>query len=142
MQENPYHDIIDLSHHVSSNRPHMALSDRAAQFAPFAALVGYEEAIDETARLTEERRELGEDERERLDRRLRILCAKIDERPHVEITYFMPDEWKNGGSYVRKTGCVAMISLTEKALVMEGGTVIRLEDIVAIAGTIFDDGYC
>lgn len=81
----PYEDIVNLPHHVSRNRPQMPLRDRAAQFAPFAALTGYGEAIDETARWTEERREMDENERAVLDSRLRFLSTRLEEQPQVEI---------------------------------------------------------
>ena len=128
----PYDDIIHLTHHVSHNHPQMPLRDRAAQFAPFAALTGYESAVGETARLTSERRELDPQETEELNRRLTDLAARLKDRPKVTIEYFVPDERKSGGAYVTVTGRVRNISVLERLLVMEDGTVISMEDVASI----------
>ncbi len=128
----PYDDIIRLPHHVSQNHPQMPLRDRAAQFAPFAALTGYEAAVGETARLTAERRELDAQEAEELNRRLTDLAARLPERPEVTIEYFVPDDRKSGGAYVSVTGRVRHISVPERTLVMEDGTVILIDDIAAL----------
>ena len=126
-----YDDIIHLPHHVSQNHPQMPMLDRAAQFAPFAALTGYEAAVGETARLTAERRELSPQEAEELDRRLATLIAHLPERPEVTAEYFVPDDRKAGGAYVSVTGRGRHISVPERTLVMEDGTVIPLDDIFA-----------
>ena len=133
----PYDDIIYLSHHVSRNHPQMPLRDRAAQFVPFAALTGCEAAVGETARLTAERRELDAQEAEELNRRLAALIAHLPDRPEATIEYFVPDDRKAGGAYVTVTGRVRHISVPEKTLVMEDGTVIPLDDIVSMASEIF-----
>ena len=132
----PYDDIIHLPHHVSQNHPQMPMLDRAAQFAPFAALMGYEAAVVETARLTSERRELSSQEAEELDRRLAALIAHLPDRPKATIEYFVPDDRKAGGAYVSVTGRVRHVSVPEKTLVLEDGTVIQLEDVVSITGEI------
>ena len=95
-----YDDIINMSHHVSKRHPQMSLEARSAQFAPFAALTGYEDAVSETGRLTSDKIELSEDERVILDRKLKIIQDNIAEEPSVFITYFIPDIFKEGGSYV------------------------------------------
>lgn len=128
----PYDDIIRLPHHISQNHPQMPLRDRAAQFAPFAALTGYEAALGETARLSVERRELDAQEAEELNRRLVALIARLSERPEVIIEYFVPDERKSGGAYVTVTGRVRNISVAERLLVMEDGTEIPMEDVVSV----------
>ena len=128
----PYDDIIHLPHHVSRNHPQMPMLDRAAQFAPFAALTGYEAAVGETARLTSERRELDAQEAEELNRRLAALISHLPDRPEVTIEYFVPDERKAGGAYVTVTGRVRHISVPERTLVMEDGTVIPIEDVVSV----------
>ena len=128
----PYDDIIYLPHHVSRNHPQMPLRDRATQFAPFAALTGYESAVGETARLTTERRDLDAQEAEELNRRLVALIARLSERPEVTIEYFVPDERKSGGAYVTVTGRVRNISVAERLLVMEDGTEIPMEDVVSV----------
>ena len=130
--KSPYDDIIHLPHHVSRNHPQMPMLDRAAQFAPFAALTGYEAAVGETARQTAERRELDPQEAEELNRRLAELIARLPERPEVTIEYFVPDERKAGGAYVTVTGRVRHISIAERVLVMEDGTVISMEDVASI----------
>ena len=128
----PYADIIHLPHHISQNHPQMSMHDRAAQFAPFAALTGYEAAAGETARLTAERRELDEQEAQELNRSLASLIARLPERPEVTVEYFIPDERKSGGAYVTVTGRVRHISVPEKTLVMEDGTVIAIDDIASL----------
>ena len=128
----PYDDIIYLPHHVSQNYPQMSMHDRAAQFAPFAALTGYEAAVGETARLTTERRELDAQEAAELNRRLTDLAARLKDRPEATIEYFVPDERKAGGAYVTVTGRVRNISVSERLLVMEDETVIPLEDVVSV----------
>ena len=127
-----YADIIDLPHHVSRNHPQMPLRDRAAQFAPFAALTGYEAVVGETARLTAQKRELDAQEAEELNRQLAAVIEHLSERPEVTVEYFVPDERKAGGTYVTVTGRVRHISPPEKILVMEDGAVVPLEDVVSI----------
>lgn len=134
----PYDDIIRLPHHVSQNHPQMPLRDRAAQFAPFAALTGYEAVVGETARLTASKRELDAQEAEELNRQLAVVIEHLSERPEVTVEYFVPDERKSGGAYVTVTGRVRHISVPEKTLVMEDGTVIGFEDIAAISGFQFE----
>lgn len=128
----PYDDIIRLPHHVSQNHPQMSMHDRTAQFAPFAALTGYEAAVGETARLTTERRELDAQEAEELNRRLTDLAARLKDRPKVTIEYSVPDERKSGGAYVTVTGRVRNISVAERLLVMEDGTEIPMEDVDSV----------
>ena len=134
----PYDDIIRLPHHFSQNHPHMSMHDRAAQFAPFAALTGYEAAVGETARLTSERRELDPQDAEELNRRLTELAARLPDHPEVTVEYFVPDDRKAGGAYVTVTGRVRHISVSERLLVMEDGVVIALEDIATISGFPFE----
>ena len=118
---NPYADIIDLPHHVSSRHPQMSMEKRAAQFSPFAAMVGHDEAIRETARLTEEKLELSEDEKSVIDGKLQMIQAHIKEQPGVTVTYFHPDEKKSGGAYVTVTGSVKKIDAVENTLLMRDG---------------------
>ena len=103
---NQYEDIINLPHHVSPTRPQMPMSDRAAQFAPFAALTGYDAAIKETGRLTDEKIELDEEALTALDMKYQFLMDALDDAPEVTITYFQPDERKAGGKYVSAVGAV------------------------------------
>ena len=133
----PCDDIIRLPHRVSRNHPQMSMHDRAAQFAPFAALTGYESAVGETARLTSERRELDPQDAEELNRRLTELAARLPDHPEVTVEYFVPDDRKAGGAYVTVTGRVRHVSVPEQTLVMEDGTEIPMEDIVSMTGEIF-----
>ena len=136
-QNNPYDDIIRLPHHVSTERPHMPLRDRASQFSPFAALVGYDEIIDETARLTTPKRELDESEKAELDRRIGLLLARLGEKPVVTVEHFVPDTLKSGGAYEFKTGALVRISPVRKNLTLADGTVIRFADVIGIEGDLF-----
>lgn len=134
----PFADILHLPHPVSRNHAQMPVRDRAAQFAPFAALPGYEAALQETARLTTGRRTLSAQEADDLNRSLAALIARLPEKPEATIEYFVPDDRKSGGAYVTVTGRVRHISVPEKTLVMEDGTVIGFEDIAAISGFQFE----
>ena len=127
-----YDDIIDLPHHVSSTRPRMPMIDRAAQFQPFRALTGYEDAVRETARLTDRRRELTEEEKARLDAALQRLMDSISSRPQVSVTWFQPDKRKAGGAYVTTTGRLKKIDDLEGILILLGGERIVIEDILDI----------
>ena len=104
-----YNDIINLPHHVSATRPQMSMMDRAAQFSPFAALTGYDAAIKETGRLTDEKIELGEEELSILNMKFQLLMDSLDEEPEVHITYFKPDDRKAGGAYLTASGTVKKI---------------------------------
>ena len=111
--------------------------DRAAQFSPFAALTGYEEAIYETGRLTEERAELDEEEKAILDRKQRLLLEKLDELPTLTVTYFVPDEKKSGGAYIRKAGNLKKINPSERWMLLTDGTKIPLDDVMSIESKLF-----
>ncbi len=130
-----YDDIIDLSHHVSDTRPHMPMLDRAAQFQPFRALTGYEDAVRETARLTDQRVELTDEEKARLDTILQTLADSIGSRPQVILTYFQPDKKKAGGAYATATGQLKKIDDIEGVLILMGGGRIVIEDILDIQVT-------
>lgn len=129
-----YDDIIHLPHHVSETHPRMSLYDRAAQFSPFAALTGHGEAIRETARLTQSRVELSEDDRKVLDEKLRLLVEWLDKGllPVLRITYFQPDEKKVGGEYVTVEGAMRKVREYEKRMILEDGREIPLEEIIEI----------
>lgn len=133
-----YDDIIGLPHHVSATRPRMSMIDRAAQFSPFQALTGYGAAIQETGRLTDRKIELSEDERIVLDMKQQILLDNIRERPDVSITYFIPDERKDGGSYVTVTGNVKKIDDYQRLLILTDRAQIPLE-IVDIESELFNN---
>lgn len=129
--KHPYDDIIDLPHHVSERHPQMSMYNRAAQFAPFAALTGHNAAITEAARLTEAEQELSESDAEVLNRKLAYLQS-LDEKPTISVTYFVPDDKKEGGSYHTATGIVKSVEPDKGVLQFEDGTgipVIRIKDI-------------
>lgn len=133
-----YDDIMNLPHHVSATRPHMSAIDRAAQFSPFAALTGYGDAITETARLTGERVELDEYMKDVLSVRLQIIADQLKEHSEIAITYFQPDEKKNGGAYVTVIGRVKKIDEYERVVVMTDGTRVPIDEIASIDGEIFE----
>ena len=132
-----YNEIMGLPHHVSKTRPQMPMSDRAAQFAPFAALTGYDAAIKETGRLTDEKIELDEEALTALDMKYQLLMKAHDEAPEVTITYFQPDERKAGGKYVSAVGAVKKINDFERRITMQDGTKIPMDDVLSIDGELF-----
>lgn len=129
-----YKDIIHLPHHVSKTRPQMSMLDRAAQFSPFAALTGYDDAIKETGRLTDKKMELEEEAQELLDRKQQYLQKIIACRPEITVTFFVPDEKKAGGSYASCTGNLRRIDPVERLFVMADGRKIPLDEIADIEG--------
>lgn len=127
-----YDDIIHLPHHVSPTHPQMPVPDRAAQFAPFAALTGHEAAIRETARLTDEKITLDENAKALLDEKLRMVQEMPEAHPGITITYFQPDGKKSGGHYLSVTGKVKKTDGYGHCLVMDDGLRIPLDDIIEI----------
>lgn len=134
-----YDDIINLPHHVSSKRPQMPMLDRAAQFSPFAALTGHDDAIHETARLTNDKVDLSEEEKETLDMKQQILLEKLSDHPALTITYFVPDAKKSGGAYVTKSGNLKKIDGFERWMLLTDGTKILLDDVADIESELFRD---
>lgn len=132
-----YTDMIDLPHHVSVSHPHMPVSERAAQFSPFAALTGHQEALRETERVTEEKIELDENAKNQLDQNLRSLLKKALPQT-VTITYFRKDPRKNGGTYIHTTGILKGIDNKKRTILLEEHPEISVEDIVAIASSATD----
>ncbi len=132
-----YDDIINMPHHVSATRPQMSRENRAAQFSAFAALTGHDAAVKETARLTGERIELGESAIADLEMKLNMLADVIDARPEVSITHFRPDAKKEGGAYVTTTGNLKRIDGYEHAIVLDGGEIIKIPDILDVESEFF-----
>lgn len=132
-----YDDIINLPHHVSSARPHMSAFDRAAQFSPFAALTGYDAAVKETARLTGERIELDEYEKDALNDRLQLIVDTLGQGYQIAVTYFLPDKRKAGGEYVTVTGEVKKIDEYEHLIILRNGQKIPVEDVIDLDGELF-----
>lgn len=131
-----YDDIINLPHHVSKNRKPMSMENRAAQFAPFAALTGHDEAIAETARFTLNKRELSNEEFEELSKR---LVKAIENDAKVVITYFVADKMKQGGCYRQIEGRVRSVDELESMIEMTDKQLIPLYDVIGIEGAVFDE---
>lgn len=132
-----YSDLYDLPHPTSAKHPRMPIGDRAAQFAPFAALTGYEDAIDETARLTDREALLTEDRREELDRRQQMLLQVIDRRPEITVTYFLDDARKAGGAYRTVTGHLLRLDTVEGRIYLTEGKSIPFARIFSIDSPLF-----
>lgn len=131
-QTKKYADIIHLPHHVSNKYPQMPIKDRAAQFAPFAAVVGHEEAIKEVARYTDQRRELDETEKAVIDIQLQEVESQLPNSDPVEIVYFQPDVSKVGGEYIVQVGKVKKIDPYSRTIQMIDGVLIPIDEIVGI----------
>ena len=136
-----YDDIINLPHHVSPTRPQMSMIDRAAQFSPFQALTGYEDAILETGRLTDARAELTEDELDALNAKYQLLMDTIGTGIEVSITYFKQDDRKAGGAYLTERDVVKKVDTYNRRILMRNGTCIPMDDIfdIDLSGSETDD---
>lgn len=133
----PYEDIVNLPPYISKRHPQPSMMDRAARFAPFAAITGYEEMVLEEARVTEERIDLDEGALSLLNEKLNMIQEFLDEEPEVTITYFEPDKKKSGGAYVSITGTIKRIDEYEHLVLMDDGKRIRMEEIYNIQGELF-----
>ncbi len=132
-----YDDIIDRPHHVSKRHPQLGKASYAAQFSPFAALTGYDGIVAETARLTDERIELGETDMEILSAKIQILNDRIKEQPEITVTYFKPDGKKDGGAYLHKTAQIKRVDDVERVLHFTDGSSLHIDDITDLQGEIF-----
>lgn len=135
--EQKYGDMLNMPHHVSATRPQMPMSDRAAQFSPFAALTGYDAAIKETGRLTDTKIELDDEELHRLNLKFQFLVEYLEDEPEVAVTYFKADERKAGGAYLKATGIVKKLDDFERLITMQDGTKIPMDDILTIESDAF-----
>lgn len=133
----PYEDIVNLPPHISKKHPQPTMMDRAARFAPFAAITGYEEMVLEEARITEERIDLDEGTLSILNEKLNMIQEFIDEEPEIKITYFEPDKKKSGGAYIDITGTVKRIDEYECLVIMTDGKKIHIEDIYGLESDLF-----
>lgn len=131
-----YADIINLPHYVSKKHPRMSMEARAAQFAPFAALAGYEDAVEETARLTEERIEIDEEVKKELNKKLQIIKDQIAKMPEITFVYFIPDEKKKGGRYAKITGNVKKVDEYNQTIILTDKTYIPIKEIIEMTGTV------
>ena len=132
-----YNDIINMPHHVSNNRPQMSMHDRAAQFAPFAALTGYDDAVRETARQTNQKIELLDEQVAILNEKILFLIEKIKDNLEITITYFIPDKKKEGGAYTTVKGIVKKIDEYNKLIILNDGREIMMDSIFDLQGDIF-----
>lgn len=132
-----YDDMLNMKRHVSTSHTPMAAENRAAQFAPFAALSGYDEAVKETGRLTGERIELDENLKEVINSKLLMIQDCIDEHHTISVTYFVPDKYKSGGRYETVTSSVKKLNIIDRRLIMSDGTDIPMNEIIDITGEIF-----
>ena len=145
-EKNPYEDIIHLPHHQAANRPHMSLYDRAAQFSPYAALVGYDDMVKETARQTDKQLELSEAEKELLDQKLTLIADVIEDGHHPTITvvFFVPDALKAGGAYDEYIGHVKKVDAVARQIIFlaengrSSGKSIGIDMISQIHGELVD----
>ena len=137
-RSNKYNDIINLPHHISKTHPSMTVYARSAQFAPFAALKGYDNEIKETGRFTNKKIIIDEEQKINLNIKLNIIKKNILNKPKIIFTYFIPDERKDGGKYVKVKGSVKKIDEYKKIIVLEDNTKINIYDIVNIEGDIFN----
>ena len=132
-----YDDILHLPHPTSVRHPRMPISERAAIFSPFAALTGHAGAIAETTRLTKQKMELDEDTKAEVDWRQAVLMEHIAEQPEITVTWFQPDERKDGGAYLTATGRLKKLDEIQRVLVLTDGTKISLDDVAEIESSWF-----
>ena len=129
-----YDDILHLSRPVSGRHARMSMVDRGAQFSPFAALVGYEQVLQESARLTQAETFLDESSKELLDRKLLFLADHPGRMEQVRFLCYRPDERKSGGSFLWLEGSVKKIDLYRRRVVLADGQEFAIEDIRSIDG--------
>jgi len=129
-----YDDIINLPHHVSTKYPQMSLEARSAQFAPFAALTGYDDAIEETGRLTTEKIDLDEEIKNKINEKIKLIKNNLSSYPKVSVKYFVPDLKKEGGSYATISGVVKKVDEYRQTIIMDDNREILIEEIVDISG--------
>ena len=135
--KNNYDDIINHPRWNPKKHPRMSMESRNAQFAPFAALTGYEDAVKETARLTDRRIEIDEGLKEVINNKLQFALENKDLNPNITFTYFIPDVKKNGGKYIEKTGQIKKIDDIEGYIILKNKEKIKLDDIINVAGEIY-----
>ena len=127
-----YDDIINLPHYEPKYHPRMSKYKRSAQFAPFAALVGYDEQVQECSRLTDKRLEIDDELKEKINNKLNKINELIKNSPEVDITYFIPDEKKDGGKYITEIGNVKRIDYINRFIKLTDNKKIILDDVIDI----------
>ena len=135
----PYEDIIDLPPYTSKKYPQPSMEDRAARFSPFAAVTGYEEMVQEQARVTDVKMDLDDSEKEKISDRLNMILQFQHEEPIVRISYFVPNSKKDGGSYREEFGKIKAVDPYSRLVIMQNGSRIRIDDIVSVDGELFDE---
>ena len=133
-----YGDIINLPHYESKTHPRMSMHQRAAQFSPFAAVTGHDAAVKETERLTDKQIDLDERQKVELDEKLRIISEHLGQNPEVKITYFEPDQKKDGGAYITVSGFIKKIDVYEKKIVLQDGQKIEINQIYDISSDVLE----
>lgn len=136
---NKYDDIINLPHYEPKTHKRMSLEARAAQFAPFAALTGYEDEIKETARLTDKRINITESQKTLLNSKIQYILKKIELKPEVKFTYFVKDKNKAGGKYIEKTGIIKKIDKISKYIILKDNTKIPISEIINVNSELLKD---
>lgn len=136
---NKYDDIINLPHYEPKNHKRMSLEARAAQFAPFAALTGYEDEIKETARLTDKRINITESQKTLLNSKIQYLLKRIELKPKITFTFFVKDKKKTGGKYIEKTGIIKKIDKINKYIILTDNTKIPISEIINVNSELFKD---
>ena len=134
-----YDDIINLPHHQSDRRAHMSLYDRAAQFAPFSALTGHDDAIKETARLTDKKLELDDYDQMLLNNKMNFILNHINDQPEITVTYFIPDTNKEGGMYLDFAGNIKKFDAVQRVICFADKTEISIDDIIEIKSEIIPE---
>lgn len=137
---NNYDDIINLNRPISKHK-HLGIDSRSDQFAPFAALVGYDDAVKETARLTDKRIEIDDGLKEMINSKLNYLNEHIKDNYEVIVTYFIKDTKKNGGKYINKTGVIKRIDSVNKIIKFSDNSIIKMNDIININSDIFKSSF-
>ena len=138
---NNYDDIINIKNYKSKKRPQMSIYNRSAQFSPFAALTGYEESIDEASRITFNKSTISQDDKKILDNKFNILNDNLNEKPLVNIIYFIDDLKKQGGKYISKEGYIKKFDYNEKLVVFDDNTKIKISNIIDIQSELFDNYF-
>ena len=133
-----YDDIINLPHYESKTHPRMSMHQRAAQFSPFAAVTGHDAAVKETERLTDKQIDLDERQKVELDEKLPIIREHLGQNPEVKITYFEPDQKKDGGAYITVSGFIKKIDVYEKKIVLQDGQKIEINQIYDISSDVLE----
>ena len=133
-----YDDIINLPHYESKTHPRMSMHQRAAQFSPFAAVTGHDAAVKETERLTDKQIDLDERQKVELDEKLRIISEHLGQNPEVKITYFEPDQKKDGGAYITVSGFMKKIDVYEKKIVLQDGQKIEINQIYDLNSDVLE----